>query len=68
MRPYNASSSFLDQPDEQLLRAPDDLVPRADVSAYPTDFYAMSDAWAERLIRRGEQVTRALLEQHWSIV
>lgn len=58
---------FIDQPDEQLLTAPDDLVPRAHVSAYPTDFYAMSDAWAERLIRRGEQVTRALLEQHWSI-
>jgi NTE family protein len=58
---------FLDQPDEQLLCAPDDLVPRVHVSAYPTDFYAMSDTWAERLIRRGEQVTKALLEQHWSI-
>lgn len=58
---------FIDQPDEQLLSAPDDLVPRAHVSAYPTDFYAMSDAWAERLIRRGEQVTRALVQQHWAI-
>lgn len=56
---------FIDQPDEELLCAPVDLVPRAHVSAYPTDFYAMTDAWADRLISRGEQVTKALLEQHW---
>ena len=56
---------FLDQPDEELLCAPEDLVPRAQVSSYPTDFFAMTDAWANRLIQRGEQVTRALLEQYW---
>jgi NTE family protein len=57
---------FLDQPDDQLLCAPPDLVPRTDVSAYPTDFHAMTDKWAERLIRRGEQVTKALLQQYWA--
>jgi NTE family protein len=56
---------FIDQPDEQLTRATEDLVPRVHVSSYPTDFYGMTDAWAERLIRRGEQVTKALLDQHW---
>jgi NTE family protein len=56
---------YIDQPDEQLLEAPEDLIPRSHVSAYPTDFYAMSEEWADRLIRRGEQVTKALLDQHW---
>ena len=57
---------FIDQPDEELAYAPHDLVPRVQVSSYPTDFFAMSDAWAERLIKRGEQVTLALLDQHWA--
>ena len=57
---------FLDQPDDELGCAPDDLVPRVQVSSYPTDFFAMRDAWAERLIQRGEQVTLALLDQHWA--
>ncbi len=56
---------FIDQPDEELACAPEDLVPRGYVSSYPTDFYAMSDAWANRLILRGEHVTLALLDQHW---
>lgn len=57
---------YIDQPDEQLMHAPLGLIPRAHVSAYPTDFYAMTDEWADRLIRRGEQVTKALLDQHWA--
>lgn len=57
---------YIDQPDEQLTHTPPDLVPRAHVSAYPTDFFAMNDEWADRLIRRGEQVTKALLDQHWA--
>jgi NTE family protein len=57
---------YLDQADDLLTCAPADLIPRGDVSDYPTDFYAMTDEWAERLIRRGEQVTRALLDQYWS--
>lgn len=57
---------YLDQIDEQLSHAPSNLVRRAEISAYPTDFFAMPDVWAERLIRRGEQVTKALLDQHWA--
>ncbi len=56
---------FIDHPDEQLTHATQDLVPRVHVSSYPTDFYGMTDVWAERLIRRGDQVTKALLDQYW---
>lgn len=56
---------YLDQDDSLLTCAPQDLVGRVEVSGYPTDFYAMTDEWAERLIRRGEQVTKALLLQYW---
>lgn len=56
---------YLDQDDTLLTCAPHNLVARAEVSSYPTDFYAMTDEWAERLIRRGEQVTKALLAQYW---
>ena len=57
---------YIDHPDDQLTHSPSDLVPRTYVSAYPTDFFAMTDEWADRLIRRGEQVTKALLDQHWT--
>ncbi len=55
---------FLGQDDHRLKFAPDDLVTREQAYAYPTDFSAMSPVWIERLSRRGEQITRAIIEEH----
>jgi NTE family protein len=57
---------YLDQDDARLACAPPDLVKREEVASYPTDFSAMSDDWIERLSKRGEQVTLALLKEHSS--
>jgi NTE family protein len=56
--------SFLGQDDHRLKFAPVDLVTREQAYAYPTDFSAMSPVWIERLSRRGEQITRAIIEEH----
>ena len=42
------------------------LVTAEDVADYPTDFSAMPEEWIDRLSKRGEQVTRALVKQYWS--
>jgi NTE family protein len=47
------------------------LVAREDAYDYPTDFSAMSPEamspeWIERLSRRGEQLTKALIAEHAS--
>lgn len=55
---------YLGQADNRLVCAPPDLVKREEVDAYPTDFRAMSDDWIERLSKRGEQVTLAVLQEH----
>jgi NTE family protein len=55
---------YLGQDDNRLKLRPADLVTREDAYAYPTDFSAMSPAWIERLSRRGEQLTRALIGEH----
>lgn len=55
---------YLGQADNRLACAPPDLVKREEVDAYPTDFKAMSDDWIERLSKRGEQVTLAVLQEH----
>lgn len=55
---------YLGQADNRLACAPPDLVKREKVDAYPTDFNAMSDRWIERLSKRGEQVTLAVLQEH----
>lgn len=55
---------YLGQADDRLACAPPDLVKREEVDAYPTDFRAMSDVWIERLSKRGEQVTLAVLQEH----
>lgn len=55
---------YLDQDDERLKFAPAHLVRRAEVAGYPTDFYAMSPDWIERLSKRGEQLTLAVIRQH----
>lgn len=55
---------YLGQIDERLPLRPPDLVPRDAVMGYPTDFSPMSAAHIEQLARRGEQLTRLLIEQH----
>lgn len=55
---------YLGQDDARLRFAPPDLVTREEAFAYPTDFSAMSDDWIDRLSRRGEQLTEALLAEH----
>ena len=55
---------YLGQNDSQLRFPPGDLVTREDAHGYPTDFSAMSSAWIDRLSRRGEQLTKALITEH----
>lgn len=55
---------FLGQDDSRLAHAPDDLVTREESYGYPTDFSAMPEEWIEKLSRRGEQLTKALIKQH----
>ena len=55
---------YLGQNDRHLRCPPADLVTREDTHGYPTDFSAMSPAWIERLSRRGEQLTKALIAEH----
>ncbi len=55
---------YIDQADERLAFPPDDLVPRTAVADYPTNFDAMPADWIDRLSKRGEQVTLAILREH----
>lgn len=56
---------YLGQSDSRLEFPPDDLVTREDTIDYPTNFSAMPDEWIEKLSRRGEQLTKALIQEHW---
>ena len=60
----NVILPYLGQNDSRLEFPPADLVSRGDTYAYPTDFSAMSPAWIDRLSRRGEQLTKALIAEH----
>lgn len=55
---------FLDQDDEKLKYPPPDLVSRASIAGYPTDFSAMSPEWIDKLAKRGEQLTLAVIREH----
>lgn len=55
---------YLGQSDQNLAIPPRDLVRREEVDGYPTDFFAMTDDWIEKLSKRGEQVTLAVLQEH----
>ena len=55
---------YLGQDDSRLKFPPADAVTRDQTFAYPTDFSAMTPDWIERLVRRGEQITKALLQEH----
>lgn len=61
----NVLLPYLGQDDRRLKDPPDDLVTREDTYAYPTDFSAMPDEWIDKLSRRGEQLTRAVIAEHW---
>lgn len=55
---------YLGQLDEQLPHAPPDLVPRREVRALPTNFMPMAEETLAILSRRGEQLTRLLIERY----
>jgi NTE family protein len=55
---------YLGQDDSRLKFPPANAITRKEVLAYPTDFSAMTPDWIDRLSRRGEQLTRALLQEH----
>jgi NTE family protein len=55
---------YLDQDDQRLAYPPPDLVRRISVDGYPTNFSAMTNEWIEKLSKRGEQLTLALLREH----
>ena len=55
---------YLGQDDSRLKFPPTGLVTREEASSYPTNFSAMSPAWIERLSRRGEQLTKALIAEY----
>lgn len=55
---------YIDLNDGRLEFPPADLVTRASVAGYPTDFNAMPEEWVERLSKRGEQLTLALIREH----
>ena len=55
---------YLGQQDGSLPWKPADLVPRAEVASYPTNFAAMSDQWIQKLAARGEQLTRLLVNYY----
>jgi NTE family protein len=67
----NAVLTSLGQKDERLRRdledrVPDDLVPRKEVIHYPTDFRPMPTVDRKRIAKRGEQITKLLVESYWS--
>ena len=53
--------AYLGQIDDRVPCAPCDLVMREEVFEYPTDFGAMHADDIDRLAKRGEQLTRALI-------
>jgi NTE family protein len=55
---------YLDQADERLAYPPADLVRREAIAGYPTNFSAMPVEWIERLSKRGEQLTLAVIREH----
>jgi NTE family protein len=55
---------YLGQQDQALPIKPADLVRRNEVFGYPTDFAAMSDENIRKISKRGEQLTRILLDYY----
>lgn len=57
---------YLGMQDDRLPVRPTDLVTRNETVDYPTDFSPMAAADIQKLSRRGEQLTRCLLEAYAS--
>jgi NTE family protein len=55
---------YLGQQDNSLPWGTDTLMPRSQVIDYPTDFAAMSEAWIDKLAKRGEDLTRNLVNYY----
>ena len=55
---------YLDQDDRRLRFPPPDLVSRAAVEGYGTNFGAMPVKWIDLLSKRGEQLTLATIREH----
>ena len=55
---------YLGQNDRRLKFPTGDLITREEAYAYPTDFSAMPGEWIDKLSRRGEQLTKALIAEH----
>jgi len=55
---------YLGQNDKALPYGPPDLVPRAEVANYPTNFSAMKERDIKLLSTRGEQLTAYLLSYY----
>lgn len=55
---------YLGQDDTRLKYAPYDLIRRDQVADYPANFSAMSEEWIEKIVRRGEQTTIAVIKEH----
>jgi NTE family protein len=55
---------YLGQEDGNLAFPPSNLISRAEVLNYPTNFSPMSNEWIERLSLRGDQLTTALIREH----
>lgn len=55
---------YLGQTDGRLKVRPPGLVTREAAAGYPTNFSAMPEMWIERLSRRGEQLTLALMDEY----
>ncbi len=55
---------YLGQQDQALPVKPPDLVRRSEVFGYPTDFAAMSEENIRKISKRGEQLTRTLLDYY----
>lgn len=55
---------YLDQNDAALACPPSDLIARDRVKNYPTDFSPMPEEMIRLLSGRGEQVTKAIIDEH----
>jgi len=55
---------YLGQQDRALPTQPVDLVARHEVFGYPTNFAAMTSEYIHKITRRGEQLTRVLLDHY----
>lgn len=56
---------YLGQDDNKLPCPPSDLVPKEATSDYPTDFDPMSQEALDLITKRGEQLTRNLIETYY---